>query len=102
MVHVDGFIKAGLYGNHISQSSVGVNFGPDSLSQSTGHAALVAELGFTANVQLTDRLFAYGGYQLMWLEGVAIAPEQTPWAGAINAGGSPFYHGAMVGLGMNW
>ena len=65
----------------------------------------LGELGFMANYRWTDRISLYGGYQLMWIEGVALAPEQldtfTVAGGGpsgIAFGGSPFYHGANGGL----
>ena len=57
---------------------------------------------------LTDRLSARVGYQLLWLEGVALATDQLdnsnpsiPIA-TLDNGGGVFYHGGFAGTEFLW
>jgi hypothetical protein len=85
--------------------SLGVDY---AAAASDNHAAFVGELGFTAVYQLSPHWSLRAGYQMLWLEGVAVAAEQVPaidlLAGlaAVDTTGSPFYHGANVGLEFVW
>ena len=56
-------------------------------------------------LQLTNALAVTGGYQLMWLDGLALAPEQipitslvAPGSAGVNTQGELLFHGATVGL----
>ncbi len=58
--------------------------------------------------QLNDYWWVRGGYQLLWIEGAALASDQVavsdPFHGhaAIDTNGSPFFHGAIIGLECNY
>lgn len=108
--HVDGIFRAGIYGNNAKQTTQSVlgNQIPNSVSSltaSTSETSFVGEVGLRGVYQLTNTLAVYGGYSMLWLEGIALAPEQlavtnlfgNPSAG-INTGGGLFFHGATVGL----
>ncbi len=108
--HVDGIFRAGIYGNNAKQTTQSVLGGQipnavPSLTASTSETSFVGELGLRGVYQLTNTFAVYGGYSMLWLEGVALAPEQlavtnlfvNPSAG-INTGGGVFFHGATVGL----
>ena len=63
--------------------------------------------GWGVNCQLTDHLALMLGYQTMWIEGVAVLPAQlddlaVPLLGDLDMSGSPFYHGANLGLRLDW
>jgi hypothetical protein len=68
----------------------------------------VGELGLSGTYQLTRVLTVRGGYNLMWIAGVALAPDQLdftdlPSSGtALDRGGGIFLHGANVGLEARW
>ena len=47
-----------------------------SASASTNHAAFVGETGLQCKYQVTDALLLRAGYEVIWLEGVALAPGQ--------------------------
>ena len=100
------FGKAGLYANHnsnnvfISQSAFPATFAS---SASSTQAAFVGELGFVSAYRITDSLSLRSTYQLMWVDGVALASDQVavsnPLVGtaSIDRNGT-FYQGFFVGL----
>ena len=72
-----------------------------------GAAAFLGELAFTASYPLTSRLSLTAGYHLLWLQGVAVGPEQVAATDSFNTEGQigsrvdcggMFYHGARHGL----
>lgn len=108
---LDGLIKAGIYGNAARHRGV-IEFPPGNpvfgpLDQQGAATAFVSEIGLTAVYQVTDHFAVRGGYQLLWIDGVALASDQvqpTNFAtnSGINASGDPFYHGALVALEAAW
>jgi hypothetical protein len=102
--HIDGLAKAGLYYNRAEQTSAIPLIVGDVASASDDHTAFAAELGLMGVYQWTERVALRAGYQLMWLDGVALAPNQIPVSSAptrtaaVDAGGTVFYHGATAGL----
>jgi hypothetical protein len=75
------------------------------VSASDDHTAFVGELGFRAMYELSDSVSVGSGYHLIWLEGVALAPDQIPVSSllgtgnaALDTGGSLLFHGAAFNL----
>lgn len=108
---LDGLGKAGIYGNAARHSEViefppGIPvFGP--VNQRRTQTAFVGEIGLTGIYQLTECLSVRGSYQLMWVNGVALASDQVEVANfstntGIATNGDAFYHGAVVGLEAVW
>ena len=109
---LEGCVKAGIYDNHATNSVFITQDGPFVYTSSakTDHAAFVGSLALTARYAITANLSARAGYQLLWIDGVALAPDQiavsAPETGfgtdsihsMMSTSGSPFYHGAFVGL----
>jgi hypothetical protein len=66
----------------------------------------VAELGFTAAYQIRTNLVARAAYDLMWLSGVALAPEQISGQigthGYCNRNGLQFMQSLSLGLELDW
>jgi hypothetical protein len=105
-----GLCKAGVYGNAASQATsdlVSLGGGPTfvafGLKDRGGQAAFVGEIGLTGIWQWTDRIWLRGGYQLLWIDGLALATNQIPslniaTQAGLNTGGWVFYHGALAGL----
>lgn len=111
--HLDGFTKFGIYGNDIAAASFLDDPGDPLLSGSgTGTATQTAfglELGVFATYDVTCNLSVRTGYQLMYLDGVALAADQVPNTDnlifapgtvPVNAhgGNSVLYHGLNVGM----
>jgi len=73
-----------------------------------GSAAFVGELNLTGIYQLNQTWGLRAGYNLMWIEGVALAPAQTDFTltstsgTGLNRGGGLFLHGINLGLEARW
>lgn len=109
---MNAVLKAGVYGNSASSNFCGLNL--NNGNQITGgvawsnQAAFVGELDLTATYQLTKHFALRGGYQFTWVDGVALA-SNTVLLGVqeisdevIDADGSLFYNGAMMGGEFTW
>jgi hypothetical protein len=108
--HIDGIVRAAILYNRADQNTFapivsGIDGFVDTLSADDDHTAFFGELGLVGVYWLTPRIAVRGGYQLMWLEGVALAPEQipvnnliAPAIAAVDTSGSLFLDGATVGF----
>jgi hypothetical protein len=107
---VDGWAKAGIYGNNARFDYELQNLlvpSPLSLSAQRGAASFVGDLGFSATYRLTPNVVLRGGYQLLWVNGVALASDQFntppfPDSAQVVTSGAVFYHGALCGLEVTW
>ena len=108
---LDLITKAGLYTND-ADVTVRNSAGAFDRTESED-AAFVGEIGIGGSYRVSDSLALRSGYQLIWLEGVALAPDQftttdvvpapglTVDADSVDYGGA-FYHGAYVGVEASW
>ena len=102
--------KAGVFEALEDQSTSGSFFnaagtGPAARNASSTTTAFVGEVGVFAHLRVTNWLTAHAGYDLMWIEGVALAPDQfrasnfaTGGAASVNTSGDIFLHGAQAGV----
>lgn len=110
---IEGLVKAGMYDNIAEQTTAVSVIAKQvrSALAATNHAAFVGETGLRCTYQVTSHITLRAGYELTWLEGVALAPGQIQetytttrlFANAVQALGvnsdsGAFYHGATVGL----
>lgn len=108
---LDGWVKSGIFGNSAGNSTqvvlngVGVTLPPFEARKSD--ASFVGDLGLRASRQLGNHIQLYGGYRIMFVDGVALGANQynnvsTFFSGAgpvsMVTNGSQFYHGAELGL----
>jgi hypothetical protein len=110
-VKIDLLAKAGLYDNAAVQDNdyATTGMGPAfSATASDSHLSFLGEIGVNVSYQFTKHLALRGGYQVMWLTGVAMAPNQIAATdfGAAQAGvdtsATLFCHGANAGLELAW
>ena len=104
--------KAGIFGNdsHQMQSVTdfpGFELPGRTVSSSRGGVAFVGEVNLSALVRLTDVWNVRTGYNAMWIEGLALAPDQLDFDFAstpsgVRNGGGMFLHGVNVGLEARW
>lgn len=108
--------KAGIFGNaaHQEQSVIDYPDFPESFplrpetSAADGQVAFVGELNLTAIYRLSDVWNLRAGYNLIWIAGVALAPDQLDFSGTLPAGeqlssnGSVFLHGVSCGMEARW
>jgi hypothetical protein len=101
--------KAGLYGNDMEQIQSPIIDFPDFEYRSgqgsdDGGVAFVGDLNFTGIYQLNPVWGFRLGYNLFWIEGVALAPDQLDFTNTTGSGtdlegdGGVFLHGVSVGL----
>jgi hypothetical protein len=108
---VEGTAKAGLFYNNATQSQTVVDF-PNFLvrqsSSSVDRLAFLGELNASLIRQITDYWYVRAGYNLIWIDGIALAPNQldftlTSTSGTrTNSGGTMFLHGVNIGLEARW
>jgi len=105
--------KAGLYVNAASQR-VRLHDNNNTLlrrsyGNSTASAAFLGEVDLTATYHVTSHCAVRGGYQLLWIEGVAEAPSQflggnpaTKPSASLNTNDGLFAHGFYGGIEFNY
>ena len=102
-----GIGKAGIYVNYVDQGTESPRL-RTSVSASDKHTAFVGEFELVAVYQVNQRLALRAGYQMLWLDGVALAPEQIPFTdldsgvAAVDPGSDAFYHGLVTGVELTW
>jgi hypothetical protein len=104
--------KAGIYGNDAFQQQVIIDYPNFPLrplvSAEHGQVAFVGELDFSLIYKLNDVWSLRAGYDLFWIEGVALAPNQLDFSfdsasgSGLNSRGGMFLHGVNVGLEAHW
>jgi len=103
--HLEGFAKVGIFGNSadVAATTAGVGGALPLVSLSSSETVFVGDLALTGVYDLSDRWSLRGGYQLLWLDGVAFAPEQldnvdiATGVGAVDTSTTAFYHGFTAG-----
>lgn len=106
-LRINALCKAGIYANSASQN-IRQSISDGTLDQLLGaerkHTAFMGEAGLVATYQVTCHLAFRASYQAVWLEGVALAPEQigatdfTFGSTAVDTAGGVFYHGGGLGV----
>jgi hypothetical protein len=103
--------KAGVYGNYIHSSQIVQDFSGFTERNATttgGQLSFLGELGLNGNYEFSPNWSLRGGYQVYWVEGLALAPNQldftdTPTSGTtLNKTGGMFMQGAHAGLMARW
>jgi hypothetical protein len=105
---LDGIGKAGIYGNAVNNNLLITQPGGPTFNggASQGQTAFVGEMGLTGRYRVTSALSLRATYQLLWLDGVAIATDQIRTLSINGVGGPPsgvnyntvFYNGMFVGM----
>lgn len=102
--------KAGIYGNSADSvtTTVGVGGALPLVVANGDDTAFVGELSLLAGYRLTERMNIVGGYNLLWIDGVALAPDQlattniATGVATVDTSSTLFYHGFNVGLEYYW
>ncbi len=107
---IDGQVKIGLFDNNAEQSTgVSLKKVVCPVSATANHAAFVSEAGLQLKYRVMDGLALKAGYEVLWLDGVALAPGQiretlTTQSSApvhalgVNSGSSVLFQGVTAGL----
>ena len=110
---LEGTGKAGIFGNAAEQNSHPIIDFPAFVvrpghSESAGNVAFVGDLNLTAIYQITSVWGARLGYNLIWIEGVALAPDQLDFTSTATSGsgisndGGVLLHGVNAGVEARW
>lgn len=102
--------KAGIYGNSSDQvtRTAGIGGALPFINYTGNQTSFVGEFGVNAGYRMTDNLTLIGGYNLLWVNGVALAPDQlaatniATGVGTLANNGNVLYHGVNVGLEYGW
>ena len=106
---LQGSARAGLYYNDVEASASSTFAGARSGQAASDEAAFIGELGLNAGYDVNCQLSLRAGYQLLFVDGVALAADQVPNSGGLgNANPNPvpvnidssslLYHGFNIGL----
>jgi hypothetical protein len=97
---LEGYGKVGIYANNSDARTTTAGLGAlPVIVASENDAAFVGDLGFTGVYDISDRWSVRGGYQFLWIDGVALAPEQLDnmnvltGVANVDVGQTAFYHG---------
>jgi hypothetical protein len=109
-LHINCTPKAGLYDNAAAnRCEIVDSTGRYRLlsSDQRNQVAFMGDIGLTAVYQLTHHIALQGGYQLLWIQGAAMAGDQPMAADStthngISSNGGVFYHGAMANVAFTW
>ena len=105
--------KAGVFYNDARESQWVTDFPNYALrpyvSDSQGRAAFVGELNFSAIYHLSCSTDLRLGYNVLWIDGVALGPNQldyrfatAPSGNQVNASGGMLMHGVNLGAETRW
>ncbi len=101
-------LKAGVYSNSADNQLTSVLVAGDTSSATS--TAFVGEVDFSASYQFSRHAAARGGYEVLWIDNVALAGDAAATTRQV-AGGSPtpinadgrlWYNGATVALDFTW
>jgi Putative beta barrel porin-7 (BBP7) len=109
----EGTTKAGIYGNYMQQSQAPIVDFPDfefrrRRETDSGDVAFVGDVNLSGIYRVTDVWGLRAGYNVIWIDGVALAPEQLDFSNGPNSGkhleegGNLFLHGVNVGVEARW
>ncbi len=122
---VDTSIRAGVYHNNADLWATRLSYlvpveeeedlSFRALRDEESHTSFLGEIRIGASWKVSRCLALRGGWNLLWIEGVALAPEQlattalgdsreenSPAYARVNTEGSPFYHGPYLALELVW
>ncbi|MGA2254430.1 MAG: BBP7 family outer membrane beta-barrel protein [Thermoguttaceae bacterium] len=105
--------KAGVYANDAEQTQSVIDFPNFPLRPTTSatgcNTAFVGEINVSGIYRLTDVWSAKAGYNAIWIEGLALAPDQldfnfatSPSGNQLRTSGGLLLHGVNVGLESRW
>jgi hypothetical protein len=105
--------KAGVFANDMEQSQAPIIDFPDSLyrgrrGSSETEVAVAGDVNFTLSYEFCELWGLRAGYNLIWLDGVALAPDQLDFSNTPDSGreldgdGVVFLHGINLGLETRW
>lgn len=106
-LRVDGVLKAGAFWNNSRAQTLfpAVDAGFDRLGARSAYAA---EVGLFGSARIMPHVYVRGGYELLWLLDVAMAPDQSravslyDGTAALNNTSTALFHGAVINLELSF
>jgi hypothetical protein len=103
---VNSICKGGVYGVAADNAFTNLTAAGGTITAGTfeGNVGFVGEAGFQAVYRLYSNVALQGGYQLLWIDGLALASNQALASAGValspgtDVDGGLFYHGATVGI----
>jgi hypothetical protein len=113
---LNGFVKAGVFGNQaiLTQTTETTVDGAPPFTEFhavESRVAFVGEAALLPSYRLSDHIVLFGGYEALWLQGVALAVEHfgNPSNSSpdniitgVHPSKTVFYHGALLGVQLQW
>ena len=95
-------LKAGVFDNRASMNQHTVQ-GTD-IGSTRDHTAFIGDLSVDLTYCCTDHLVIFGGYEMLWVDSVALAPNQLDilTSSTVDIDDTALYHGARLGFNVNW
>ena len=99
-------IKGGLMGNVADAQTVLTNAGATQIANQSDDIefASIVEFGYYQRYRVSENVSLQGGYEVWWLYGLAVAPDQVPailtpaTGSSVDGQGDTWYHGASFGV----
>ncbi|MGD9633120.1 MAG: BBP7 family outer membrane beta-barrel protein [Pirellulales bacterium] len=107
---INSSLKAGVYGND-AENNFRYRVNNFSILQggaAESNVAFVGDIGVNLSYQVTRHFALLGGYQLLWINGAALASDQAAYTlqqldlDVVTTQGDVFYHGALTGALVTW
>jgi hypothetical protein len=107
---INAGLKAGVFGE-VADNDFALsrsNAPPIDGGDQGDNTAVVGEIGLTGAYLITPHVAVHAGYQLLWIDNLALASDQAAAAtatftqDAIDVNGKLFYHGATAGVDLVW
>jgi hypothetical protein len=103
---LDGVVKAGIFGNYAHQRTLLTSRGLGLESQADSVPSFVGELGLIGTCKLNECWSIRGGYEVLWITNLALAPDQASTVQYVRGGltghiydkATALYHGATVSV----
>ncbi|MDG2015370.1 MAG: hypothetical protein P8J33_17825 [Pirellulaceae bacterium] len=110
---VAAWVKGGAYANWGDQATTFSNIAGDTLIYSSldrTTPSFMGETGLIADWSIFPSVSLVAGYQILYIAGLALAPDQLQNMSSIGTGLTPivldqsdaFYHGALLGVDVHW
>jgi hypothetical protein len=102
-LRVDADLLIGVYDNQVNRFEREDAFpAPVATHTRFHHTSIVGEINVTASYQVSERLALRAGYELLWLDGVALASNNFLDSPNATANGTLFCHGVTAGVEFAW
>ncbi len=106
-ISIDGLAKVGYFNNHISaRANANTVIGSESIRFNKDEGTLGAEFGIGVKYAFSRNIAFSAGYQLLWLDKVALAPQQGTMInydeGSTVETESVLYQGGWIGFIFSW